>query len=52
MLITHVLGNETHWESRLIKAFQSGMLQQVLGRSVAWAYPERAEGPLLLELAD
>jgi hypothetical protein len=52
VLITHVLGNETYWASRLIKAFQSGMLQQILDRSVAWAYPERVEGPLLLELAD
>ena len=52
LLITHILGNERHWESRLIKAFQSGMLQEVLDRSVAWAYPDLVEGPLLLELAE
>lgn len=52
LLLTHVLGNERYWESRLIKAFQSGMLQQILDRAVAWAYPEMAEGPLLEELAD
>jgi hypothetical protein len=50
LLITHILGNKAHWESRFIKAFQLGLLQQVLDRSVAWAYPEKAEGPLLEEL--
>lgn len=52
LLITHVLGNEAHWQGRLIKAFQSTMLQQILDRSVAWAYPDLVDGPLLLELAD
>jgi len=52
LLITHILGNEAHWQGRLIKAFQSGMLQQILDRSVAWAYPDLVDGPLLLELAD
>lgn len=52
LLITHILGNGTYWECRLIKAFQNGMLQQILDRSVAWAYPAMVDGPLLLELAD
>lgn len=51
LLITHVLGNQTHWQGRLIKAFQNGMLQQILDRSVAWAYPEEVDGPLLWELS-
>jgi hypothetical protein len=52
LLITHVLGNVTHWQGRMIKTYQSGMLQQILNRSVAWAYPDLVDGPLLLELAD
>jgi hypothetical protein len=52
LLITHLLGNETYWQGRLIKAFQNGMLQQILDRSVLWAYPEKVDGSLLLELAD
>jgi len=52
LLITHILGNETYWQGRLVKGFQNGMLQQILDRSVLWAYPEKVDGPLLLELAD
>jgi len=52
LLITHILGNETYWQGRLIKAFQNGMLQQVLDRAVDWAYPEKVHGPLLWELSD
>lgn len=52
LLITHILGNETYWPGRLVKGFQNGMLQQILDRSVAWAYPEKVDGPLLWELSD
>lgn len=51
LLITHILGNEAHWQGRLLKAFQNGMLQQILDRSVLWAYPESVDGPLLWELS-
>lgn len=52
LLITHILGSRTHWQGRLIKAFQNGMLQQILDRAVVWAYPDRVDGPLLWELSD
>jgi hypothetical protein len=52
LLFTHILGNETYWECRLIKAFQNGMLQQILARAGDWAYPAMVNGPLLEELAD
>jgi hypothetical protein len=39
-LITHILGNEIHWQSRLINAFQIGALQQILNRGAELAYPE------------
>jgi len=39
VLLTYILGNKTHWESRLIKAFQSGFLQQILNRGVELANP-------------
>lgn len=32
MMLTYTLGNPAHWESRLIMAFQTGTLQQVLNR--------------------
>lgn len=51
-LLTYLIGNHVHWQGRLIKAFQNGMLQQILDRSVAWAYPENVDGPLLWELTD
>lgn len=37
VLLTCILGNETHWRSRLINAFQSGMLQQILNRGAVLA---------------
>lgn len=41
VLITYILGNETHWRTRLINAFQSGMLQQILNRGAELAQGER-----------
>ena len=41
VLITCMLGNETHWRTRLINAFQSGMLQQILERGAHLAQSER-----------
>ena len=41
VLITHILGNETHWQSRLINAFQSGLLEQLLQRGAELANPEK-----------
>ena len=52
LLITHLLGNQTHWQGRLVKAFQTGMLQQIFSRAVVWAYPEKADGPPLWELSE
>lgn len=37
VLLTYILGNETHWRTRLINAFQSGMLQQILNRGAELA---------------
>ena len=37
VLLTHILGNETHWQSRLIKSFQSGLLQRILERGAELA---------------
>ena len=37
VLITYILGNETHWQSRLIKSFQSGLLQRILERGAELA---------------
>lgn len=50
-MLTYILGNHVYWESRLIKAYQSGLLQQILARAVDWAYPEQVDGPILEELA-
>jgi hypothetical protein len=50
-LLTYILGNHVHWQSRLIKAYQSQLLQQILDRSVQWAHSEKLDGPLLEELA-
>lgn len=50
-MLTYILGNHVYWESRLLKAYQSGMLQQILARAVDWAYPEQVDGPILEELA-
>ena len=52
LLITHLLGNQTHWQGRLVKAFQNGMLQQIFSRAVVWAYPEKVDGPPLWELSE
>jgi hypothetical protein len=49
VLLTLILGNPTHWESRLIKAYQSGLLQQIMVRGTYFAYPEMGKEPLLLE---
>jgi len=38
--------------SRLINAYQSGMLQQILDRAAVLAHPEKVDVPLLEELAD
>ena len=32
VLITHILGNETHWQSRFINSFQTGLIQSILVR--------------------
>ena len=37
VLLTYILGNETHWQSRLIKSFQSGLLQRILERGAELA---------------
>jgi hypothetical protein len=50
-MLTYILGNHVHWESRLIKAYQSSLLQQILARAAQWANPEMVDGPLLEELA-
>lgn len=50
-LLTYLIGNHVHWQGRLLKAFQNGMLQQILDRAVAWADPEKVEGSILDELA-
>lgn len=50
-MLTYILGNHVYWESRLIKAYQSGLLQQILARAVDWAYPEQVDGPILEEPA-
>lgn len=50
-MLTYILGSHVHWESRLIKAYQLSLLQQILNRSAQWANPEMVEGPLLEELA-
>jgi Family of unknown function (DUF6508) len=41
IMLTCMLGNETHWRTRLINAFQSGMLQQILERGAHLAQSER-----------
>ena len=41
VLLTYMLGNETHWRTRLINAFQSRMLQQILNRGAELAQSER-----------
>ncbi len=41
VLITHILGNETHWQSRLINAFQSGLIQQILDRGAELSKAEK-----------
>jgi Family of unknown function (DUF6508) len=51
MMLTYILGNSTYWQSRMISAFQSGMLQQILDHGAQWAEPEAVKGPMLLELA-
>jgi hypothetical protein len=50
-MLTYILGNHVHWQSRLIKAYQSNLLQQILDRAAQWANPEMVEGPILEELA-
>jgi hypothetical protein len=37
VFITHILGNETHWQSRFINSFQSGLLQSILDRGTELA---------------
>lgn len=39
VLLTYILGNLTHWQSRLINSFQSGVLQQILNRGAVLAQP-------------
>ena len=51
-MLTYIVGNHVYWQRRLINAYQSGLLQQILDRAVAWAYPGDVDGQLLLELAD
>lgn len=41
VLITYILGNSTHWQSRFINAFQSGLLQGILHRGAELANPEK-----------
>lgn len=41
VLITYILGNEKHWQSRFINSFQSGLLQQLLHRGAELAKPEK-----------
>lgn len=41
VMLTCMLGGETHWRTRLINAFQSGMLQQILERGAHLAKGER-----------
>ena len=50
-MITYILGNPTHWQSRLINAYQSGLLMQILARGAEWADPEKLDSPILDELA-
>lgn len=50
-MLTYILGNHVHWQSRLVKAYQSQLLQQILARAAQWANPEMVDGPLLEELA-
>lgn len=52
LLITHILGNPTHWQARLINAYQCGLLQGILNHGAQWAKPESVVGPMVLELAD
>ena len=37
MMLTYILGDSTHWECRLIKAYQSGLLQGILARGAELA---------------
>ena len=51
ILITHILGNETYWQSRFINSFQSGLLQRILERGAELVIPEKLAGPIMDELA-
>jgi hypothetical protein len=51
-MLTYIVGNHVHWQSRLINAYQSGLLQQILDRAVVLVHPKKVDGPLLLEQAD
>ncbi|KPF91916.1 hypothetical protein IP81_07590 [Novosphingobium sp. AAP83] len=51
-MLTHILGDAVHWQCRLIKAFQSGLLQGILDRGAVFANLDVAGEPLPLELAD
>jgi hypothetical protein len=37
VMITYILGNPTHWQSRFINSFQSGLLQRILERGAELA---------------
>lgn len=50
-MLTYILGNHVHWQSRLVKAYQSQLLHQILARAAQWANPEMVDGPILEELA-
>ncbi|GGZ94153.1 hypothetical protein [Novosphingobium arvoryzae] len=41
VLLTYMLGNETHWQSRFINSFQSGLLQSILERGAELSKPEK-----------
>lgn len=51
-MLTHILGDAVHWQGRLIKAFQSGLLQGILDRGAVLANLDAAGEPLALELVD
>ena len=40
VMITYILGNPTHWQSRFINSFQSGLLQRILERGTELAGAE------------
>jgi hypothetical protein len=46
-MLTYIVGNHVHWQSRLINAYQSGLLHQILALAVVLAHPEKIDGPLI-----